>query len=446
MDGIASSFLRFHKRYSKYFVTKTKSLSTQSQNYLSGLMQAIKKNIERMIEVVPDANYQAVHNFVSESPWEHAPVTGQVARDCERLLGGGPDTSLIIDESGLPKKGKESVGVARQWCGRLGKLDNCQVGVFAALSCGARVSLIDERLYLPEEWTKDKKRCRKVGVPADVRFKTKSELAYDMILAQRAMGTRFAWVGLDGGYGKDTPLLCALDDAPEVFVADVHKDQLIYLANPAPFIPERQGKIGKFPTRLVAKIKGLRVDKWVARQPKTAWQRLTIRDATKGKLQADFLFRRVWIWNKAEAKARCWHLVVRREEGAEETIKYSLSNAPEVITKRRLAFMQGQRFFVERALQDAKSHAGMDHYQIRGWRAWHHHMALVMMAMLFMLETRINNKDRIPLLSCGDIETLLAHFLPRRDVTKAEVLRQMQYRHHQRQASIDSAYSRQRGG
>jgi len=446
LDQLASSFLDFHKRFAKHFVSKTKSLTIQSQNYLCGLMQAIKKNIERMIEVVPGANYQSVQNFVSTSPWAHEPVLSQIASDCNRLLGSGPDTALIIDESGLAKKGNESVGVSRQWNGRLGKVDNCQVGVFAALSCGTRVSLIDERLYLPEEWTKDKKRCKKAGVPADVRFKTKSELACEMIVAQRAQGTRFSWVGLDGGYGKDTPLLCSLDEGNEVFVADVHKDQIVYLDDPAPYVPERQGKSGKLPTKLVARNKGIRVDKWVARQPKKAWRRLTIRDSSKGKLVADFLFRRVWIWNKAEKKARCWHLVVRREESSEETIKYSLSNAPDVTTKQRLAFMQGQRFFVERALQDAKSHAGMDHYQVRGWRAWHHHMSLVMMAMLFMLETRIDNKESRPLLSCGDIETLLAHFLPRRDVTKAEVIRQMEFRHHQRQVSIAFAYHRQRAG
>jgi len=409
-------------------------------------MQATKKNIERMIEVVPDADYQSVHHFISDSPWDHQPVLDQVAQDCDRLLGGTPDTALIIDESGLAKKGTKSVGVARQWCGRLGKVDNCQVGVFAALSHREHVSLIDERLYLPQEWTKDRKRCKEAGIPAEVRFKTKSELAYEMILNQRAKEIRFAWTGLDAGYGKDTPLLCALDDAHEVFVADVHKDQIIYVDDPAPFVPERTHDSGRIPTKLVANATGVRVDQWVARQPKKAWQRLKIRDSSKGTLRADFLFCRVWIWNKAEEKARCWRLIVRREEGFDATIKYSLSNAPAITTKRRLAYMQGQRYFVERAFQDAKSHAGMDHYQIRGWRAWHHHMALVMMAMLFMLETKQHNMESYPLLSSGDIEGLLSHFLPRRDITDVEVLRQMEFRHRQRQASIDSAYSRQRAG
>jgi hypothetical protein len=131
------------------------------------------------------------------------------------------------------------------------------------------------------------------------------------------------------------------------------------------------------------------------------------------------------------------------ETDSQKTIKYSLSNAPPETTPERLAYMQGQRFFVERSFQDAKTTAGMDQYQIRGWLAWHHHMAMVMMSMLFMLETRREQEKSHPLLSCPDIAILLAHFLPRRDTTPDEVFRQMEVRHRQRKASIDSAYRRQ---
>jgi SRSO17 transposase len=143
---------------------------------------------------------------------------------------------------------------------------------------------------------------------------------------------------------------------------------------------------------------------------------------------------------------RKWHLVVRRECDSQQTIKYSLSNAPAETSPERLAYMQGQRFFVERSFQDAKETAGMDHYQVRGWLAWHHHMTMVMMSMLFLLETRTEQKDSYPLLSCPDIAALLVHFLPRRDTTQEEVFRQMSVRHRQRQASIYSAYKRQGDG
>jgi SRSO17 transposase len=401
--------------------------------------------MERMTEAVADSEWQSMQHFLSHSPWEYHPVQEQIAKDCDRLIGGSPDAALIFDETGIPKKGKMSVGVSRQWCGRLGKNDNCQTAVFGALSMGPHVALIDERLYLPEEWTKDKKRCEKAGLPDDIEFKTKSQLAHEMVRDARARGIRFTWLGFDGGYGKEPIFLNALEDDGEIFMADVHKDQPIYLEDPAPYLPEKKGR-GRTPTRLVAAATSMRVDKWVAEQPEESWQRIAFRESTKGRLQADFLIQRVWTWNKSESTGRLRHLIVRREIGTKEEIKYSLSNAPEDATIERLAFMQGQRYFVERAFQDAKSNVGLDHYQVRGWQAWHHHMTMVMLAMLYMLETRLTNKKAYPLLSCADIEVLLSHFLPRKDITEEEVLRQMETRHRQRQAAIDYAYAKQRSG
>lgn len=407
-------------------------------------MQANRKNMERMAEVVPDSDEQSMQHFITNSPWDHRAVIDQVARDCDRLLGGHADSAFLIDESAIPKKGKKSVGVARQWCGRLGKTDNCQVGVYASLSRGKRVSLIDGRLYLPREWTDDRVRCRKAGVPDDVGFQTKAELAIDMVLRARENGVRFAWVGADAGYGKEPDFLCRLEDAQETFLVDVHKDQMIYLEDPRPRIPEKRSAKGRAPTRPAAQTPSLRVDKWVAQQSETSWRRICFRDSSKGKLEADFLVQRVWFWNKREAHGRQWILLVRREIDSPNTLKYSLTNAATETSLGRLAFMQGQRFFIEHSFQDAKSNAGLDHYQVRQWQGWHHHMALVMMAMLFMLETKLDHEESHPLLSCYDITQLMAHFLPRRDVTEEEVLRQMEFRHHQRQASIDSAYARQR--
>lgn len=424
-------------------MTKTKSVVVQSFHYLSGLFQSNRKNMERMVEAVADSEWQSMQHFLSHSPWEHRPVQDQVAKDADRLLGGSPDSGLIFDETGIPKKGEMSVGVARQWCGNLGKTENSQTAVFGALSMGSHVALIDERLYLPKEWTDDRKRCKKAGVPDDIEFKTKSQLVIEMVREARAKGIRYAWVGVDGGYGKEPDFLSILDKDGEVFMADVHKDQHIYFQDPAPYLPEKTRKMGRTPTRLVAAVESIRVDKWAAEQPESSWQRITFRESTKGRLQADFLTCRVWTWNKSEHKGRLRHLIVRREIGARDEIKYSLSNAPEDTGIDRLAFMQGQRFFVERAFQDAKSSVGLDHYQVRGWRAWHNHMTMVMLAMLYMLETRMANKPTHPLLSCPDIVGLLSHFLPRKDISEEEVLRQMETRHRQRQASIDSAYSKQ---
>jgi SRSO17 transposase len=415
-------------------------------HYLRGLMQADpnKKNMERMEERVVDADEQQLQQMLTDSPWEHQAVIDQVALEADQWLGGHPNSCLLIDESGFKKAGKHSVGVARQWCGRLGKVDNCQVGVFAALGRDRRVTLVDERLYLPEKWCDDPKRCEQAGIPEAQRvFKTKVALALEMVAHQRRIGVRFSWVGADGFYGNDPAFLRGLDTMGEVFVADVHCNQLIFLEDPKPTVKKKKGKRGRNPTKLEANAPSLRVDQWQAEQPAEAWQRVKVRDSTRGVLEVEVLHRRVWLWDNEERAAHCWHLIVRRELNAPEEIKYTLSNAPAKTSVKRLAEMQAQRYWVERAFQDGKSECGMADYQVRKWSAWHHHMALVFMAMLFMLEERVRAAGVHPLLSCSDIEELLKHFLPRRAVTQEEVLAQMEKRHKKRLASIRARYAKQ---
>lgn len=412
--------------------------------YLQGLMQASRKNMERMEEVVPNCNYQSLQHFLSHSEWDARAVLAQVAAEADRHLGGTPDSALLIDESSFEKKGTMSVGVGRQWNGRLGKVENSQVAVFACLAQGAYSTLIDTRLYLPAEWTQNPERCEAAGIPKqEAGYKSKAELAFEMVVGARQNGVRFSWVGMDGGYGKEPALLRRLEDHGEVFMADVHKDQRIYLEDPDPIVPERKSVRGRKPTKLEAQRERQRVDEWVKAQPREVWQKVTVRPGTKGDVRVEALSARVWLWDGSEQTARSWHVVVTRELRSPETIKYSLSNAPADTSLERLVWMQRQRFWIERSFEDAKSESGLADYQVRGWLAWHHHMALVMMSMLFMLEEKLSQKEEHPLLSCSDIEVLLAHFLPRRDATVAEVIRQMKARHRARQKAIDSAYRQQ---
>ena len=400
--------------------------------------------MERMEEAVVEADDQRLQHMLTESEWDHRAVLDQVALEADRWLGGTADSCLLIDESGFAKKGKHSVGVARQWCGRQGKVDNCQVGVFAALGKGHLSTLIDERLYLPKEWSLNSIRCHRAGIPkARRRHRSKTELALEMVRHQRALGLRYAWVGADGGYGKEPAFLRSLAAMGEIFVVDVHKDQQIYLEDPRPIIPESTTSKGRPRSRRQAQTAGVRVDQWTREQPDVNWQCVTLRDSSKGKLRVEILHRRVWLWDGKEAQAQQWHLIVRREIGSPETIHYTLSNAPAETSAHRLAQMQAQRFWIERSLQDGKSESGLADYQARKWKSWHHHMALVMMAMLFMLEERILQKDDHPLLSCSDIESLLRAFLPRRDMEREEILRQMEKRHRRRQAAIDTQNRKQ---
>lgn len=437
-------FQHFSKRFEAHFWRWTRCVAAQAQQYLQGLVQASRKNMERMEEVVPDCDYQSLQHFLSDSEWDARAVLDQVAVEADRHLGGAADSCLLLDETAFEKKGKKSVGVARQWSGRLGKVENCQVAVFAVLSQGPSSTLIDTRLYLPEEWVEDRKRCLAAGVPGpEIVLKSKTDLAFEMVVQARQNGVRFRWVVADGGYGKDPAFLRRLADRGEVFVVEVHRDQQIYLVDPAPCVPERTARRGKQPTLLQAQSASQRVDAWAKAQPAELWQEIAVRSGTKGELRVEALHERVWLWDGSEPKARLWHLVATREMGSAEKIKYALSNAPAETSLERLVQIQRQRFWIERSFEDGKSESGLADYQVRGWRAWHHHMALVMMAMLFMLEEKLSHQESRPLLSCSDIEILLAHFLPRRDVTVEEVVRQMEARHEARQKAIESAYRRQ---
>ena len=337
----------------------------------------------------------------------------------------------------MPKKGKKSVGVARQWCGRLGKVDNCQTGVYASLVHSTSATIIDCRLYLPKEWTGDRHRCKAAGVPKDVTFKTKSQLALDIVHHARSNGLRYAWVGVDGGYGKEPLLLKAFYDEGEQFVADVHKYQSFYLEDPCPYNPDRHSAKGRTPSRYKTESTRMVVEQWAASQPEGAWQRISPATPPKDG----------WRWisspsesgfgltkNSPSASGILWS----GERLMPKKLKDSLSNAPAETITERLASMQGQRYFVE-----LKQQPGWIITRFEAGVPGTHHMAMVMMSMLFLLKTRREQDETHPLLSCPGIVGLLAYFFPRRDITPEEVLRQMEVRHRQRKASIDSAYRRQ---
>ena len=412
--------------------------------YVRGLFQSRKANMEQMAEVVADSHYQRLHHMLSESPWDRNAVYEQLVRDANAHFGRRGPCAFVIDESGFAKKGVMSVGVARQWNGRLGKTDNSQVGVFAAITCDDVAALVDEELYLPEEWTRDDARCAEAGIPEEARaFRTKGEIAYAMIKRARRAGLQFAYSAFDGGYGHLPWLLRDLDDEREIFLAEVHSDQAIYLDDPAPAIPERATKKrGRAPTRPVTQAISEAASDWAKRQPASAWRRLSVRDGEKGKVIAEYLKTRVFVWDGEAAQARHWHLLVRRELDGSK-LKCCLSNAKAKASLRHLATMQAARHFVERAFEDAKSQCGMADYQVRVWKGWHHHMTLVMIALMFLAKERLANRETAKLLSCRDVVEMLRHRLPRKIESDDDLVRSITERHERRQRAMDSAYRRQ---
>ena len=398
-----------------------------------------------MAALVDASCAQQFQHFISNSPWDHEAVVAHISQDANRLLGGKPTSSLIIDESSFAKQGDRSVGVARQWSGRLGKVDNCQVAVFAVLSDGQRHAPVDMRLYLPKRWIDDPARCEQAGIPRKARTLTsKSGHALDIVRAARARGMQFEWVGLDAGYGKEPAFLRALDAMNEVFVADVHRTQRIWIEQPELVVPPSLPGRGRPAHKRQASGAPVTVESLVKRFGPGDWTRCVLRDSTRGELRVDLAHRRVWVWDGEEEMPRCWHLIVRREVKSEKTIKFSLSNAAADMPVLRLGQMQGQRYWVERTFEDAKGECGLADYQALGWRAWHHHVTMVMLAMLFIAEQRVAHQPGLALLTPRDIVEMLQETLPRKPEGKAALVARINQRHERRRGAIASRFRTQR--
>ena len=437
--------MEYCNEYGEFFKVYRNDVSGTAKNYLSGLlMKAPRKNMERMEEYVDGANYDSYQHFLSVSPWDHLGLNKQVRSDVNSILGG-EESVFCIDESGFTKKGNDSVGVSHQYNGRLGKLDNCQVGVFASLCNDSMSSIIDNRLYLPrKEWINDNARCEKAKVPQEYRvFKTKQELALDMVDVAIEEGLTFGWVAADGFYGRDSKFLNALDDQELLFVVDVPCDQTVYLKDPKPYLPRRRNKKGPKFKNLRSRTEGTRVDEFFKQIQKSQWNKVEIRDTTKGKLFSYAYRKRLYVWDGLEKHARERWLVITQDPITNE-VKYFLSNADTSVSLTTLVRKHAQRFWIERTFQDGKTSVGMADYQVRRWKGWQHHMSMVMLALLFLLKERIGNKKNIELLSCQDIIELLNFYLPRKDVTEEAVFNSMMERHRKREYSIKSAYKKQK--
>ena len=443
LRAVAARFLAMCQAYRQHFRVGKRDVSDEARCYLSGLvMKAPRKNIERMEEYVEGSDYECTQHFVSESPWSHRAVLDHVARDVGDAIGG-EESDLLLDESGFTKKGTRSVGVARQYNGRLGKVDNCQVGVFGALSDGSRVSLVDARLYLPGEWTSSPERCEAAGIPELERgFNTKPQLALEIVDNARSNGVAFGCVSFDGFYGAVPDFIGGLVERDCYFVGAVHRDQLVYEDDPRPYLPRRKSGKGRKHTRYRSMKRPIRVDELNA-QHRARWHLITVREGTKGWVSFHARRRRVWMWQPGSAEPReVWLLVLRDPFTGE--LKYLVSNYGKRSTLAFLVRKAARRYFIERAFQDAKTSLGMANYQVRVWKGWHHHMAMVSLAMLFMLKERMLNQRDVSLLSCQDIVELLNFYLPRADTTEEAIFKQLEKRHKKRKNAMETAYQTQR--
>ncbi len=450
LDSIVENQSEYLQEYNDCFRTATKDSCELSEMYISGLVKTEhgKRCMERLHEVLDmeGDGYQRIQHFITYSPWDAWKVIRTAARKTSELYSRQPtydvsDVGYIIDESAHLKKGESSAGVSRQYAGVIGKADCCQVGVCSSLVWRNRTGLIDCRLFLPECQAEDDSRCEKAGIPQEARtHKSKPRLALEMLKADIDAGVRFGWVGGDGLYGHGYELNYAVEDMGMTFLFDVHSDQTFYEREPEIFIPERKPGPGRTPMLPRTEAETVTVKDYRTKLDETRWEKIEVRDTTKGKLKLSVHVSQVWVQDEKVDQAGKRTLAISRNH-ADNKVKYGLSNADITSTPiKRFAYMQAQRYWVERSFQDAKNELGMSDYQVRKWNAWHHHMALVILALSFIVKERIENRTDFPLLSSRDVRIMIIALLTG-DIALIEKRKlQMRIRHRQRYKDIMRYY------
>jgi SRSO17 transposase len=348
---------------------------TLAQRYVAGLVSQVERKNVESIAYHHDHDRQMLQKFIGQYSWDHQPLIGELVRQVGAKLGRS-DAVLVFDPSAFPKKGNESVGVQRQWCGRLGKVDNCQVGVYLAYVSAEEHALVDMRLYLPKGWARSKKRRVKVGVPADVKFRTRHELALEMLDA-RAAALPHGWVAGDDEMGKIPEFRGQLQARGERYLLAVPSNTLIRDLEAAPPPYAGRGRQPKSPW--------VRVDRWCAALPKNAWTKIDVRDGEKGPLVIEAAQVRVRA-KTAPGDGFDETLVVIRERQSDGTMKhdYYLSNAAHDTPLDEFTRVSKAEHRIEECLQRAKGQAGLADYEVRTWRGWHHHQTLSLLATWFL--------------------------------------------------------------
>jgi len=365
------------------FVEPFAELLTQSaqrehtRDYLSGLVSDLERKNVESIAYRLDQDRKNLQHFIGCAQWDHQPLMRELARQVGQQLGE-TDGVIVFDPSAFPKRGKQSVGVARQWCGRLGKVENCQVAVYMAYVSRKDHALVNTRLYLPKGWTSDRRRCKAAGVPKGVRFQTRHELALAMLDEQGHL-LPHAWIAGDDEMGRNAAFRRDLHERGEQYLLAVPCDTLVRDLEAEP--PDYQGR-GAVPKQPFT-----RVDKWRDSIGKDAWTRINVRHGEKGPLEVEVatcrvqakIGRRVMKYEETLVVIRCLD-----DQGATKYDFY-LANAPVDTSIKQFARVALAAHRIEEAIQRGKSEAGLADYEVRNWAGWHHHQVLSLIASWFLV-------------------------------------------------------------
>jgi len=354
---------------------------THTREYVQGLFSKLERKTGEAIAYLHDQERQGLQKFIGQVPWDHRPLLTTLAQQVGAQIGEC-DGVIVFDPSAFAKKGKRSVGVARQWCGRLGKVESCQVGIFMGYVSRQEHALVDVRLYLPEEWTRDRKRCADAGVPARTPFRTRHQLALEMLDAQGPL-LPHGWIAGDDEMGRPAEFRRELRDRHERYLLAVPSNTRVrdLEAEPPPYAGHGRPAEGPF----------VPVQAWCAALPESAWTRLDVRDGAKGPLVIEAVQCRV----QARLGRRVGPeevLFVTREAQGDGTFKhdYYLGHTEATdVSLGEWARVAKAEHRIEECIHRGKSEAGMGDYQVRNWVGWHHHLTLSLVAAWFLIgETR----------------------------------------------------------
>jgi SRSO17 transposase len=397
LEALAEELASYHAQFQDLF--QRREQREWSAFYLRGQLADIeRKTVEPMVLALkgPDlAAVRAGQQFLGEGAWEDEPILVRHQRLVAESLGEA-DGVVIVDGSGFPKQGTHSVGVAPQYCGALGKVANCQQGVFAAYVSRHGYTFVDRRLYLPEEWfdAAHASLRQRYGVPADLSFQTEPQLALEIVhgLVERAV-IPFRWVVADEHYGMIPTFLDGVAAEGKWYFAEVPASTKVWVGEPK-VEPPGVGPMGrprKYPRVRAGAPSAEEVRQIAARLPARAWRCYTIKEGSKGPIEADFAFVRVTRARRRRPGLAGW-LILRRSLEGEKAVKFFLSNAPASCSHAALVRVSGLRWPVETAIEEAKGELGMDHYETRTWRGWHHHMTQTLLAHHFLVRLRLQLK------------------------------------------------------
>jgi SRSO17 transposase len=361
-----------------------------AERFVHGLLGSQdKRNIENIAEGVEGGVVRTLQLFIAQAAWPDQAVLREVRSDAVETLADEEGT-INVDETGFAKKGKKSVGVQRQYSGTLGRVDNCQVGVFANFCSSKGHTLIDRRLFLPEDWVRDQERREEVGVPQSVVFRTRPQLGLEMIQTAVLEQRPFRWVGGDCVYGDSPVFVQTVRELGKWYVLDVSSELYVWTSAP------ELGEPGPRGARAKPKTKAIPVSEAAAQIQPSAFKRITVSQGSQGPIVYEYAEMTVWFSEDSFPAAKPERLLVRRSLTQEPEVKYHRSNAPREIPLHRLAQQRALRWTIEEDIKAGKGQCGLDEYETRGWIGWHHHTALSILALLFLVQQKLRLKKRPP--------------------------------------------------